>query len=310
MFCITRGIVRWGLITGLALGGATLLVGPERVAAGLAHIRTKAQSVVDGAMDSPTALRRQVQQLADQYPDRIADLERELGEVDYQIDEFTEDSEVAKRVVALTGDDLEQLKVLIVKADAVEAGRPVFVRFEGIRFDVNQAKGEYARISKLRSSYQDRFASNQQQLEVLQTQKARLAEVHGKLTDEYSTFETKMWQLDRQIDAIERNDRLIEMTEQLQATLATYDKWGQVGNLKQIEGKLRELRQVQEAQMQRMQAAGIHVDYEKAARHAMELQKEQSGSGETSEAFDDFFGPNEAAVPPVAWTEPVMVEND
>ena len=73
--------------------------------------------------------------------------------------------------------------------------------------------------------------------EMLEIQKARLGEVHNKLTDEYASFETKMWQLDRQIDAIERNDRLIEMTEQLQATLASYDKWGDVGNLKQIESK-------------------------------------------------------------------------
>jgi hypothetical protein len=308
MFCITRGIVRWGLITGLALGGATLLVGPERVAAALAHIRTKAQSVVDGAMDNPTALRRQVQQLADQYPGRIAEIEREIGEVDYQIDEFTEDTEVARRVVELASADLDELKELIARADAVEPGRPVFVRFEGFRFDVNQAKGEYARISKVRAGYQDRVAGNQQQLEMLQIQKARLGEVHGKLTDEYSSFETKMWQLDRQIDAIERNDRLIEMTEQLQATLASYDKWGEVGNLKQIESKLRELRRIQEAQMQRLQASGIQIDYEKAARHDLELSREQQDDGEeTSETLDEFFGAHDQD--PVAWREPVVVEN-
>ncbi len=58
MSCVTRCIFRWGLISTLALGGATLLIGPERVTAGLAHVRAKAQSVVDGAMDNPVALRR------------------------------------------------------------------------------------------------------------------------------------------------------------------------------------------------------------------------------------------------------------
>src|SRR5689334_25055774 len=38
---ITRCILRWGLVSGLALGGVTLLVGPERVSAGLSMIRCK-----------------------------------------------------------------------------------------------------------------------------------------------------------------------------------------------------------------------------------------------------------------------------
>ena len=71
MSCITRGILRWGLIAGLGLAGLTLLVGPQRVGAGLAQLRVKAQNVVDQVVDDPVALRRQLENLADQYPDRI-----------------------------------------------------------------------------------------------------------------------------------------------------------------------------------------------------------------------------------------------
>ena len=55
---MTRCMFRWGLISTLALGGATLLVGPERMAAGLAHVRAKAQSVVDSASDNPMVLKK------------------------------------------------------------------------------------------------------------------------------------------------------------------------------------------------------------------------------------------------------------
>ena len=48
---LPRFILRWGLISALALGGATLLIGPERVAGGLSHLRAKAQSVVDHVID-------------------------------------------------------------------------------------------------------------------------------------------------------------------------------------------------------------------------------------------------------------------
>ena len=136
MSCVTRCIFRWGLISTLALGGATLLIGPERVTAGLAHVRAKAQSVVDGAMDNPVALRRQLQDLADEYPHRIARVQGEIAEVDQQLTQFSHDSEVATRVVAMTTEDLGELKTLLTKANQVE-GRPVFVRFEGVRFGVD-----------------------------------------------------------------------------------------------------------------------------------------------------------------------------
>ncbi len=264
---ITRCIFRWGLISTLALGGATLLIGPERVAAGLAHVRATAQSVVDTATDNPVVLRRQLMELAEEYPQRIAAVQ----------------GEVAARVVAMTTDDLGELKTLITRAQDVE-GRPVFVRFEGVRFGLNQAYDEARRIQNVRTSYGDRLSCNQQQLAVLDQQKARLVEILVKLEDEYATFETQMWQLDRQIDAIERNERLIEMTEQLQATLSSYDQWGKVGNLKQLEAKLAELATIQEAQLATLEQRGIRYDYEKRAKNEIDFD-----SAPQEDLFDDLM---------------------
>lgn len=274
MRCITRGIFRWGLIGGLALGGLTLLVGPDRVAAGFAQIRSKAQGVVDSCVDDPVALRRQLQSLADQYPDRIAQVRGELAQVDHQIAQFERDTQVSHRVVAMTTDDLGKLNTLVTRAETEKASstRPVSIRFEGNRFELDDVYTEAARINKVRLSYQDRLASNQQQLTVLGEQKKRLVDIAAKLENEYTTFQTQMWQLDRQIDAIERNGRLIEMTEQLQATLDSYSKWGEVGNLRQLEGKLAELRAVQEAQLETLTKKGVQTDYENKAIYEMETE--------------------------------------
>src|SRR5262249_5356248 len=76
----------------------------------------------------------------------------------------------------------------------------------------------------------------------------------------------KMAVLDRQIDSIERNERLIDMTKEQQAMLAEYDKFGEVGNLGQLEAKLAELRTVQEAQLEALSKAGIPSDYEQRAK--------------------------------------------
>ncbi len=309
MFNISRCVLRWGLISGLALGGVTLLIGPQRVAGGLAHLRTKAQSLVDQATDNPMALRRQLEVLADEYPQRIGTVEAEIAEVDYQIGEYKEDCEVAQRVVAMASDDVVQLKSLITRADDVPS-TAVFIRFEGIRFDMDQARNEARRINRIMINYQDRVACNRQQLDMLQQQKARLVEIFNTLTDEFATFQTQTWQLDRQIDAIERNERLIEMTRRLQATLDTYDQWGKVGNLKQLEQKLAELRRFQEAQIRTLQQAGVRQNYEDRARFELEMGQPQS-----SERLDDFLDgiksddeATETSANSMAFLGPVIVE--
>jgi phage shock protein A len=308
MSCIPRFVLRWGLISALALGGATLLIGPERVAHGLACVRAKAQSVVDRAVDNPVALRRQLQDLADEYPDRIAKVQGEIAEVDHQLGQFERDTEIAARVVAMTTDDLSELKTLITRAEGVE-GRAVYVRFDGVRFDIDQAYGEARRINNVRVTYDDRLSCNGQQIQLLNQQKARLVEILARLEEEYTTFETQMWQLDRQIDAIERNERLIDMTEQLQATLETYDQWGKVGNLKQLEAKLAELTTIQEAQLDYLAKKGIRHDYEKRAKNDIDfdanpqvdpfddLMEDIDTEAETDEAADSF-----------AWLGPVIVQ--
>ncbi len=267
----TRSIIRWGLISGLALGGLTLLIGPHKVAAGLHQIRANVQMVVDRALDEPAALRRQLVQMADQYPDRIATVRGELAEVEHQLAQFNRDSEIATRVVAMTTEDLTELKTLVVRVQNVSnPGNPAFLRFKGIRFAVDQAYTEAKRINAVRLNYQDRAASNVQQVSMLAEQKARLMEICDRLESEYATFQTQMWQLDSQIDAIERNERLIEMTKDLQATLNDYDRWGEIGNLKQLEGKLAELRTIQKAQLDTLRQTGLRIDYAKQAAHELD----------------------------------------
>jgi len=273
---LTRGIVRWGLVGGLALGGAVLVFGTQPVLSCMSAVRAKAQGAVDSLVDNPTALRRQLAQMADQYPDRIAEVRGELAQVNSQIDQFQRDCEVSRRVISLASDDLTQLKELITRAEtevnaATDGVRAVsmsnvIVRFEGTRFDMDEAYQEAHRINEVRLGYADRLATNEHHLQLLTEQKARLTEIQNKLESEFATFQTQLWQLDRQIDAIERNDRLITMTKDMQQTLDGYSKFERVGNLKQLESKLAELRMVQQAQLEQLQKRSKTDNYEDRAR--------------------------------------------
>ena len=305
MSCITRCIFRWGLITGLALGGVTLLLGPERVKMGFTQVRTKAQQIVDTAVDDPSALRQQLRELADEYPDRIKEVRGEIAEVDHQMSQFQRDVEIAQRVVAMATDDLESLKELVARAEAEQAtgARFVSIRVDGVRFNLDEAYTEGRRIQNVRTQYQDRLASDKFQLQFLDEQKSRLVSILEKLEDEYATYETKLWQLDRQIDAIQRNDRLIELTERQQATLENYSRFD-TPNLATLESKLAELRAEQEAQLQVLAKHGMNDDYEDRAR--FELESQDYDHNPFDEVIDLELKEDESKS--IAWREPVVIE--
>jgi len=287
MACITRCILRWGLISGLALGGATLLIGPERVKAGFTQIQSKAKGFVDDMVDDPVAIRHQLEELAKQYPDRISEVRGEMAEVQTQIGQFQRDVEIADRVVAMTTEDLRQLKTLVAQAESKQSGnaRNVSFHFEGVRFNVQQAYTEAGRINEVRKTYQDRLAHDQQQLTFLTEQHNRLNEIAENLDTEFNKYQAQLWQLDRQIDAIERNERLIALMEQQQETLASYDKFSAVGNLGQIESKLAELRTKQEAQLQYLTKNGSKTNYEKLAEAQLDLRNLDENP--FADVFDD-----------------------
>jgi chromosome segregation ATPase len=288
MACFTRCIIRWGLIGGLALGGATLLVGPQRVSDGFAQVRSHAQGMFDEFVENPIALRRQLEQLAEQYPDRIAEVQGEIAEVSHQINMIDHDVEVAQRVVAMTTDDLRDLKTLVAQAEAKQASiaRTVAFRFEGVRMNIEQAYTEAGRINHVRKTYDNRLAHDSHQLQFLGEQKARLVEILESLETDYATYQAQLWQLDRQIDAIERNERLIELTKKQQETLASYDKFANVGNFRQLESKLAELRTIQEAQLQALAKTGIKDDYLKRA------ETELGFADVDNDPFADFYEDN------------------
>jgi predicted RNase H-like nuclease (RuvC/YqgF family) len=269
MFSMSRCVLRWGLIGAAGLGALAFVVGPERVAAGFAQVRATAVEACEDFVDDPVALRRQLASLAEKYPARIAEVRAEIGEVERQLSRLEQDAEVARRVVALTTDDLSEIRVALQEVAGPGATRLTSMRIGGRSMNPEQARTEARRIADVRTTYKDRLATDETQVAFLETQKSRLSEILDTLEAEHARYEAKLWQLDRQIDAIARNERLIEMTQEQQSILAEYDKFSDVGSLDQLESKLAELRTVQEAQLQTLSRRSETTDYERQARDAM-----------------------------------------
>ena len=295
MFSMSRCVLRWGLIGAAGLGALAFVVGPERVAAGFAQVRSKAVEACEDFVEDPVALRRQLASLAEKYPSRIAEVRAEIGEVERQLSRLQQDAEVARRVVALTTDDLSEIRVALQEVAGPGATRLTSMRIGGRSMNPDQARTEARRIADVRTTYKDRLATDETQVAFLETQKSRLSEILDTLEAEQARYEAKLWQLDRQIDAIARNERLIEMTQEQQSILAEYDKFSDVGSLDQLESKLAELRTVQEAQLQTLSRRSETTDYERQARDAM-----VDDDLDLEDFWSEFEEPDSAADSPLA----------
>ena len=201
---ICKTIVRWTLIAGIAVGGVTIIIGPGRVAAAFETIQDQAGNLVDQYIDVEEAksLRTKLHDLAGVYPDRIAEIRGEIARIDSQVNQMAHDADVARRVVAMTENDLERLAGKVRDAE-VGGVRQVSLVKGDAGVDLEVAYKEGRRIQGIRSTYQERLVADQRQVELLSSQHDRLTTLLEQVEREYSQYQAQVWQLDRQIDSIE-----------------------------------------------------------------------------------------------------------
>jgi len=104
---------------------------------------------------------------------------------------------------------------------------------------------------------------------MLREQRTKLGAILQKLEREHADFQIKLAALDRQIDAVGRNQRLIEMAREQAKVLAEYERGTRVGNLGQIEGRLEQIQLEQEAQLEVLLRGDNGDPYEAAARESI-----------------------------------------
>jgi len=288
---IGKTIFRTALIGGLAVGAATL-IWPDHMFAGFDQVKGKVTSVVDNMIDDPVVMRRKLQKLAEQLPEKIDELHAEIGEVDRQIAELQRDSEVAEGVIAKTATHLQELDQRLAEAKSERHAGPgvVRVRFNGRRLDVQEAMHEFHRINTIRESYQDRLAINERDLTYLQEQRGRLVGLLDKLESEYATIQTQMWQIDRKIEAIERNERIVETLEEREDQFAAFDSKFDISSLNELQSQIEQWEREIEARYERLQDQRARTNYEDEVRRELELQEWREAEDvdyDTEESLDE-----------------------
>jgi DNA repair exonuclease SbcCD ATPase subunit len=274
-----KHIVRYGVITALVAGTAAVVAGPDRVCAIASQARSGINSAIDSQIDDPVALRQQMRRLAGQYPERIASVQRDLGELKGQEAQLASEAEVSERVVNLASADLEQIQGLIGHAEitqtaAVAGGEAhvIRVRFGDESLDMKQAYGKARSIQQVQQAYAQRAQDIQRDLGYLSQQESRLTQLLGQLQQEYTDFQTQMWQMDRQVDTIARNERLIAMMEKRQRTLDEQGRYG-ADSMQQLASRFADIRSRQEARLETLAQSSNINDYEDRAKLQLDAQR-------------------------------------
>lgn len=277
--CFVKHVVRYGVITALVGGTAALVAGPDRVHALITQTRQHVNSAIDAQIDDPIALRSQMRQLAGTYPERIASVERDLAELHSQQAQLKQESVVSDRVVALANADLDQMKGLLDKAQATQTSLAadnhaaiVRVVFNNESLDVNGAYAKARSIQQVRDAYTTRANDIQRDLGYLGQQEERLTKLQAQLQQENADFQAQLWQMDRQVDSIARNDRLISMMEKRQKTLDDQGRYG-ADSLQQLSGRFADIRAKQEARLQTLGTGTAINNYEDRAKLELDAQR-------------------------------------
>ena len=204
---------------------------------------TNISTIITNNVDDPVALREQLRSLEAQYPKKIATVRSDLTELQTQLAQFEHERAVAARVVALADNDLSSLQELISQGEAArgDSYRVVRVWHNNTKLNLEEAYAKAEKIRRLRDSYATRTGELDRDMGFLKQQEQHLGELLTTLETERTDFQSQLWQLDQQIDAVSRNERLLTMLEKRQKTIDSISPF-QADSLDQVTSRIAKIR--------------------------------------------------------------------
>ena len=266
--CFKTGVIAVLLVGGVA-AGTYAIAGPDRARAVLSEVHQGVLSHIDAAIDDPSALRLQLQEMEREYPKRISQVRGDLAELDEEIRKLQREKKIADRVVELADADLGEIQTQIAEAAAQVQVQPASNRLRVVVNDrvlsLERASTRAQQIRNTRVAYANQSADADHDLVYLVEQKGRLEELLLQLETERAQFKTQILALSRQVDAIARNERLISLLEKRNETIQECNRYEAV-SLDQITGRLASIRSRQEAELDLLSRTQSVETYEDVAR--------------------------------------------
>lgn len=224
---ICKSVVRFGVIGGLATGALVLIAGPQRVHALIQQGRDTVNNVIDSNITDPVALRAKLRQLEEEYPRRIEQVEGDLAQLQTQKAQLTRELRIAEAVVELTERDHAQISAALDRLDgerirlasSAEDDRQYVLVIDEQRLSPEAARSRSEQILATKTANAAKAADLEKHLAYLGQQEERFTDLLSKLKSEQTQFRAQLFDLDRQVDAVARNERMIDVMKGRQKTL-------------------------------------------------------------------------------------------
>ncbi len=258
-------------LSAAVLGGTAMIVGPERVGAMAEQVTNQIETHFDDSLDDPVVLRRQLEKVRRQYPERIKTVRRDLASLQDEVRRLEHERAVSARVVEMVDKDLALIGPALEDAKAQLASngpRQAVVEFDGEIMSLRRARTKAREIERTRTAHAARAADAGHNLKYLQTQESRFLGLLEQLEEEQATLSAQVIQLENEVESIARNERLIAMLEARQRTLESAERF-KVGSLDQLTGVLERKRTEQEAELDRLAAGVEAASYEDLAEREL-----------------------------------------
>jgi predicted RNase H-like nuclease (RuvC/YqgF family) len=279
---LCKTVIRAGVVTAVVGGIAVAVAGPDSVRAFFHQARANVRKAIDSQVSDPVALRAQLRDLEAQYPKKIDDVRGDLAELEVQIAQLQRDQEVSKKVVEMTAADLDVMHGVLAQAEQTRdsgAGQVVKVKFEANErpVTIDEAYGKVTRLSQLKDVHAARMGEIDRDLGYLTTQRDRLQGLLEQLENERAEFQTQLWSLDRQVDAISRNDRMIDIMQKRQESIEEHSRY-RAASLDQVQARLADIRAKQESKLDTLAKSTELKNYENAAKYMIDAEHSKNGA--------------------------------
>ncbi|MFT7486875.1 MAG: chromosome segregation ATPase [Candidatus Paceibacteria bacterium] len=260
------------ILTGAGLGGALLVAGPQRTHAVINQVHTGLLEQIDENIDDPSALRSQLRSMEAEYPERIGQVRGDLAELRQQVRQLERDQAICERVVHMAEGDLNTLEPVMNEASAQRASTGSssvrVVSWDDKVYSYDRAANQLNQVRQTIVAYANRAADAEHDLTYLRQQEGRLDELLLTLESERVEFQSQIMQLNRQVDAIARNERLIDLLADRNKTIEKFSKFDAV-SLDGMTSRLSEVRARQQAELDMLASSQQKMDYEEMARMSL-----------------------------------------
>jgi predicted nuclease with TOPRIM domain len=272
---IIKNAVRLGVISTLAGGAVVLVAGPERCLAVLQQAKQHVHNRIDQNIDDPIALRSQLRDLEAKYPARIEQVEKDLSKIITERAQLEREYTVDQKAVQITRGKLDRLEGVLARGEDLSSkGQFVRLNVEGDRMSMSEGYQRANHYQQLIDTFSSDANAREQHLAVLEDQESTLEELLAQLQAEQFEFQTQLAQLDRQVDAVARNDRLIAMLEERQKAFSKYESRYKAPNLDAVRTAIAQKQAEQERELAKLQMQNETQDILRQAQDELEIRRE------------------------------------